>query len=160
MREAIYIFQLIVVHKQDFSFWIMPTVQTTYLGDLRTEAVHLQSGTRILTDAPTDNTGKGEAFSPTDLTATSLGSCIITTMGIVARRDGIELTTGELTITKVMSKDAPRRIVRIEVDIMMPPSEAYTEVFRAKMEHTAQTCPVALSLHPDLEQVIRFEWKE
>ncbi|WP_138989886.1 OsmC family protein [Larkinella sp. C7] len=138
----------------------MPTVQTTYLGDLRTEAVHLQSGTRILTDAPTDNTGKGEAFSPTDLTATSLGSCIITTMGIVARRDGIELTNGELSITKVMSKDAPRRIVRIEVDIVMPPSEAHTEAFRAKMEHTAHTCPVALSLHPDLEQVIRFEWKE
>jgi putative redox protein len=138
----------------------MPTIKTTYLGDLRTEAIHLQSGTRIITDAPTDNTGKGEAFSPTDLVAASLGSCIITTMGIVARRESIELTNGELTITKVMSKDAPRRIVRIEVDIMMPPSEAYSEAFRAKMEYTAQTCPVALSLHPDLEQVIRFEWKE
>ncbi|GAB3253682.1 OsmC family protein [Larkinella harenae] len=138
----------------------MPTVHTIYVGDLRTEATHLQSGTRILTDAPTDNTGKGEAFSPTDLVATSLGSCIITTMGIVARRDGIELTAGELSITKVMSKDAPRRIVRIEVDIAMPPSEDYTEDFRAKMEHTAHTCPVALSLHPDIEQVIRFEWQE
>ncbi|GAB3905757.1 OsmC family protein [Larkinella knui] len=138
----------------------MPTIQTTYLGDLRTEAIHLQSGTRIITDAPTDNMGKGEAFSPTDLVAASLGSCIITTMGIVARREGIELINGELTITKVMSKDAPRRIVRIEIDIMMPPSEAYSDTFRAKMEHTAHTCPVALSLHPDLEQVIRFEWQE
>ncbi|WP_128546075.1 OsmC family protein [Larkinella soli] len=137
----------------------MPTVFTTYQGDLRTEATHLQSGTRIITDAPTDNTGKGEAFSPTDLVATALGSCIATTMGIVARRDGIELPESEMTITKVMSKDAPRRIVRIEVDITMPPSEVFTEEYRAKMEHTAHTCPVALSLHPDIEQAIRFDWK-
>ncbi|MGV3558097.1 OsmC family protein [Larkinella arboricola] len=138
----------------------MPTVHTTYLGDLRTEATHLQSGTRILTDAPTDNTGKGEAFSPTDLVATALGSCIITTMGIVARRDGIELPTSDLTITKVMSKDTPRRIVRIEIDIVMGPSNHFTEEYRAKMENIAHTCPVAISLHPDLEQVVRFEWKE
>ncbi|MFC5412599.1 OsmC family protein [Larkinella bovis] len=137
----------------------MPTAHITYLGDLRTEPVHLQSGTHIITDAPTDNMGKGEAFSPTDLTATSLGSCIITTMGIVARRDGIELVNADLSVTKVMSKDAPRRIVRIDVDVVMPPSDAHTPEFRAKMEHTAHTCPVALSLHPDIEQVIRFEWQ-
>lgn len=138
----------------------MPTAYTTYLGDLRTEATHLQSGTRILTDAPTDNTGKGEAFSPTDLVATALGSCIITTMGIFARRDGIELPTSELTITKVMSTDAPRRIVRIEIDIVMAPSADFTAEFRARMEHIAHTCPVAISLHPDLEQVVRFDWQE
>ncbi|MGA0559947.1 OsmC family protein [Larkinella sp. VNQ87] len=137
----------------------MPTVHTTYLGDLRTEATHLQSGTRILTDAPTDNTGKGEAFSPTDLVATALGSCIITTMGIVARRDGIELPTSELSITKIMSKDAPRRITGIEIDIVMGPSD-FDEMFRAKMEQIAHTCPVAISLHPDLQQVVRFTWKE
>lgn len=138
----------------------MPTVHTTYLGDLRTEATHLQSGTRILTDAPTDNTGKGEAFSPTDLVATALGSCIITTMGIVARRDGIELPTSDLTITKVMSNDTPRRIVRIEIDIAMGLSDHFTEEYRAKMETIAHTCPVAISLHPDLEQVVRFTWKK
>ncbi|GAB3340149.1 OsmC family protein [Larkinella ripae] len=138
----------------------MPTVHTTYLGDLRTEPTHLQSGTRIITDAPTDNSGKGEAFSPTDLVATALGSCIITTMGIVARRDGIELPGSDLTITKVMSNEGPRRIVRIEIDIVMDPSDEFTEEFRAKMERTAHTCPVAISLHPDLEQVIRFDWKE
>ena len=87
----------------------MPTAQTTYLGDLRTEAVHLQSGITIITDAPTDNNGKGEAFSPTDLVATALGSCMMTIMGIVARRDEIDLKGSQMEITKGMSAEPPRR---------------------------------------------------
>ncbi|TAG50519.1 MAG: OsmC family peroxiredoxin, partial [Runella slithyformis] len=95
----------------------MATAQITYLGDLRTEAVHLQSNTAILTDAPTDNQGKGEAFSPTDLVATALGACIITTMGIVARRDDIDLRGSVLEITKVMSTEPPRKIAQIVLKI-------------------------------------------
>ena len=137
----------------------MATVQTTYLGDLRTQATHLQSGTSILTDAPTDNQGKGEAFSPTDLVATALGSCIITTMGIVARRDGLNFNGSSLEITKVMSAEAPRRIARIEIKITMQTDVELDETTKAKYVRVAHTCPVAISLHPDLIQDVTIEWK-
>src|SRR5438128_2174550 len=97
----------------------MATIHIDYLGGLRTDCVHLQSGTHINTDDPTDNQGRGEAFSPTDLVANALGSCIITTMAIFARRDNIDLTGSELEVTKVMSSQLPRRIVRIEVDLVL-----------------------------------------
>ncbi|MCY7349473.1 MAG: OsmC family protein [Cytophagaceae bacterium] len=138
----------------------MATVRTEYLGKLRTENTHLQSGTQMITDAPTDNQGRGEAFSPTDLTATSLGTCIITTMGIAAQREDIDLTGSELSVTKVMSTQAPRRIARIEVALRMRSTPELDEAQRKKYENIAHTCPVALSLHPDIEQVITFEWKE
>ncbi|WP_266367644.1 OsmC family protein [Tellurirhabdus rosea] len=136
----------------------MPTIETRYLGDLRTEAVHLQSGTRILIDAPTDNNGRGEAFSPTDLVAASLGSCMMTIMGIAARRDGIDLTDSQMSITKIMSAEPPRRIARIEVHLTMQTPSELSESDRTKLERAARTCPVALSLHPDIEQAITFEW--
>jgi putative redox protein len=136
----------------------MPTVKTTYLGDLRTEATHLQSGTTILTDAPTDNNGKGEAFSPTDLVAAALGSCMMTIMGIVARRDEIDLKGSQMEITKAMSAEPPRKIAKIEVKLSMLTGSDISETDKAKLIRAAYTCPVALSLHPDIEQAITFEW--
>lgn len=137
----------------------MPTVQTTYLGELRTEAVHLQSGTTIITDAPTDNNGKGEAFSPTDLVAAALGSCMMTIMGIVARRDEIDLKGSQMEITKGMSAEPPRKIAKVEVKLSMLTGTELNDAEKAKLERAAHTCPVALSLHPDIEQAITFEWK-
>lgn len=136
----------------------MPTSKITYLGELRTEAVHLQSGTQIITDAPLDNQGKGEAFSPTDLTATSLGSCAMTIMGITARRDEIDFAGSTIEVTKVMSTELPRRIVKIEVNFALQTPEELSEEIKQKYIRIAHTCPVALSLHPDIEQVFNFEW--
>lgn len=138
----------------------MATIHITYSGDLRTNCVHLQSGTSINTDAPTDNQGRGEAFSPTDLVANALGTCIITTMAIFARRDDIELKGSEMDVTKVMSDQFPRRIARIEVDITLRSDTLPDETTRTKLEKIAHTCPVALSLHPDVEQAIRIRWEE
>ncbi len=137
----------------------MPTIKTEYLGDLRTQATHLQSGTQLLTDAPTDNQGKGEAFSPTDLVAGALGSCMMTIMGIVARRDAIDLKGSEMEITKVMSAEAPRRIARVEIRMSMLSDRLLTEAEQTKLERAAYTCPVALSLHPDIAQDVTFSWK-
>ena len=136
----------------------MPTIKTTYQGNLRTQATHLQSGTSILTDSPTDNNGKGEAFSPTDLVAAALGSCMMTIMGIVAQRHDIDLQDTEMEITKVMSAELPRRIARIEINFKMHTGVAVSEDDKTKLIRAAHTCPVALSLHPDIEQVIGFEW--
>ncbi len=136
----------------------MPTIHTNYLGDLRTEATHLQSGTTIFTDAPTDNNGRGEAFSPTDLVAGALGSCMMTIMGIAARRDGIEITGSSIEITKTMTAQPPRRIAKVEVALTMKTPTELSEDEKAKLIRAAHTCPVALSLHPDIEQAINFEW--
>ena len=136
----------------------MPTVHTAYLGNLRTQATHLQSGTSILTDAPTDNNGRGEAFSPTDLVVTALGSCIITTMGIFAQRHDINLTGSTMDITKVMSSEPPRRIAKIEIKLTMMSETELSDADRQKLIRVAHTCPVAISLHPDVEQIIDFEW--
>lgn len=136
----------------------MPTSKILYPGELRTQATHLQSGTEIITDAPVDNHGKGEAFSPTDLTATSLGSCAMTVMGIAARRDEIDFTGSEVEVTKVMSTELPRRIVKIEVNFTMQTPEELSEEIKQKYIRIAYTCPVAHSLHPDIEQVLNFKW--
>lgn len=136
----------------------MPTVATTYLGDLRTEAVHQQSGTTILTDAPLDNQGKGEAFSPSDLIATALGSCMMTIMGIVANRDGIDLKGSTIETTKIMSKELPRKVDRLELTFQMKSVVHLSASDTKKLEKAARTCPVALSIHPDIEQVIVFNW--
>jgi putative redox protein len=136
----------------------MATVKTEYLGDLRTEAVHQQSGTTIITDAPLDNQGKGEAFSPSDLVATALGSCMMTIMGIVARRDNIDLQGSTLETNKIMSKELPRKIVRLELTFQMRSGSSLSETDIKKLEKAAHTCPVALSIHPDIEQVIVFNW--
>lgn len=133
------------------------TFTTTYLGDLRTEMVHGPSGTKVLTDAPVDNHGKGEAFSPTDLVASALGSCMLTIMGIVAKRDGIALEGSTITVEKHMTTELPRKIAKITVAFAMAPGIAVDQ--RAKLERAAHTCPVTLSLHPDVQQVVTFTWR-
>jgi uncharacterized OsmC-like protein len=134
----------------------MATIKTVYLGDLRTENEHLQSGTKILTDAPTDNQGKGEAFSPTDLLATALGNCIMTIMGIKARDNGIDIAGTEIEITKIMENN-PRRVAEVVVEFTFP-KKNYTEEEKRIVESVAGTSPVPLSLHPDLKQTIKFNW--
>jgi len=134
----------------------MATVKTTYLGDLRTENIHLQSGSKIITDAPRDNRGKGEAFSPTDLLATSLGTCIMTIMGMKAMDNGIDLTGTEIEITKIMAS-APRRVGEVILEFNFP-KKGYSEEDKRLIENVASTCPAPLSVHPDLKQTIRFNW--
>ena len=134
----------------------MTTVKTIYLGDLRTENEHLQSGTKILTDAPTDNQGKGEAFSPTDLLATALGNCIMTIMGIKARDNGIDIKGTEIEVTKIMATD-PRRVAEVVVEFTFP-KKNYTDEEKKLIESVAGISPVPLSLHPDLKQTIKFNW--
>ena len=135
------------------------TSKIKYLGELRTEATHLQSGEKIITDAPLDNNGKGEAFSPTDLVATGLGSCMMTVMNISARRDGMDFVGSEIEVTKIMSAEAPRRIAKIVLNLTMVTKEELSEAQQAKFVRIAHTCPVALSLHPDIEQILNFTWK-
>ncbi len=134
------------------------TISLSYTGQLHTDAIHLRSGTSLETDAPIDNNGKGESFSPTDLVATALGSCILTIMGIAATRDGINMDGATADVLKVMGAN-PRRIIRLEVSIEMP-AHAYTDKQKAALERAAHHCPVANSLHPDLEEVITIQWSE
>jgi putative redox protein len=133
----------------------MATIQTTYLGDLRTEATHLQSGTKIITDAPTDNQGKGEAFSPTDLLAESLAGCILTTMAIAARTHHINMDGTKCEVTKVMVAN-PRRVAEVIIDLKFPAE--YSDKEKKVLELAANGCPVAISLHPDLKKTIDFGW--
>lgn len=138
----------------------MPTIETEYAGSLRTLALHVASGSRIITDAPTDNHGRGEAFSPTDLVCAALGSCMLTIMGIKADQHALDLTGTRVTITKEMTSNGPRRIRRITLDFTPPPAAAsFTARDREVLERAATTCPVALSLHPEVEQVVRFGWE-
>lgn len=131
------------------------TIETIYQGGLRSEATHLQSGTKIVTDAPTDNHGKGESFSPTDLVAAALGSCMLTIMDIAAQRLEIDLKGTRLEITKIMAAD-PRRIAEIKIDFYLPGD--YSDKCKTILERAADTCPVAKSLHPDLVQNITFHY--
>lgn len=132
------------------------TSKVIYKGELRTVATHLASRQDIITDAPTDNRGKGEAFSPTDLAATSLASCMMTIMGIKANDHGWNIDGTEAEVTKVMAS-GPRRISKIEIDIHVQ-STNLNHANKAILEKAARTCPVAMSLHPDIEQVIHFHW--
>ncbi|TND03181.1 MAG: OsmC family protein [Bacteroidetes bacterium] len=136
----------------------MKTASIVYTGQLRTSAVHLRSGTTIITDAPPDNNGKGEAFSPTDLLATSLGCCMMTIMGIVAERHQFDLSGTRIDITKEMGS-GPRRVIGIVVEFTMPPGN-FTAKDRELLEHAAHTCPVAFSLHPDIKQQVSFNWND
>lgn len=135
------------------------TSQIIYTSDLRTTATHLQSGSAIETDAPTDNKGKGERFSPTDLVATALASCMITTMGIKAQSmENILLDGTKADVTKVMYSD-PRRIGKIIVHIQFPESlKQLSDKEKAILENTARTCPVERTLHPDVELDLQFSW--
>jgi uncharacterized OsmC-like protein len=131
------------------------TSTITYLGDLRTECTHVRSGQTIITDAPVDNNGKGEAFSPTDLTATSLGTCMVTIMGLSAKNHNIDIDGTKLEITKHMASD-PRRISQIDIKIILP-KRSYSDRELKILETSARTCPVALSLHPDICQNLTME---
>ena len=133
------------------------TSKAIYLGELRVEATHLKSGEVIISDAPTDNNGKGEAFSPTDMVATALASCMLTVMGIVAGRKEVNIKGAKADITKTMASN-PRRISKVEVHITMPSLDV-DDNFRALMVKTAENCPVAKSVHPDIEQVLQFTWE-
>jgi uncharacterized OsmC-like protein len=135
----------------------MTTSRVTYLGSLRTEAQHLQSGEKIITDAPTDNKGKGEAFSPTDLTATSLAACIVTTVGIGAEGRGIRLLKGDAEVTKVMAS-GPRRIAEIIVNAKLK-IEPDTPENRETLTDIGLHCPVARSLHPDIKQTVTISYE-
>ncbi len=137
----------------------MPTVETIYLGELRTEATHLRSGTKLVTDAPPDNQGKGEFFSPTDLLATSLGSCMVTIMGIAARTHNFDIDGAKLVITKIMTAEAPRRIAEIIIEITFP-HDNYPEKVRKILDYTVKNCPVALSLHPDVKQSVTLNYRK
>lgn len=133
------------------------TSKIIYNGSLRTTATHLQSGTTIETDAPKDNHGLGEKFSPTDLVATALGSCMLSIMGIASRTHEINIEGTECTIEKIMAAD-PRRIGEIVVGVYMKGQEDFSDKQRKILEHAAVTCPVFLSLHPDLKKTIHFHW--
>ena len=135
------------------------TSEIIYKGALRTEAKHLQSNTIIETDAPTDNQGKGERFSPTDLMATSLGSCMLTIMGIKARDMNVSLDGTEVTIHKKM-KSEPRRVGGIDVKFNFPAHLNLDGKTKTIFERAAITCPVAKSIHPDIELNVDFGWKE
>jgi len=127
-----------------------------YLGTLRCEATHIPSGRVVVTDAPVDNHGKGESHSPTDLVCTALATCMLTTAGIVAQRDGIALDGATAAVEKHMTTTAPRKIARIVVRLTLPASVPAEH--RAKLERAAHQCPVALSLHPEVIQDVTITW--
>ncbi len=133
------------------------TANIIYKGTLRCEATHLQSESVIETDAPTDNRGKGERFSPTDLLCVSLATCIVTTIGIKAADMNIDLTNTKVEVTKHMLPD-PRRVAKIEVDLNMPASFQLDEKDRIVLERVGNNCPVTKSLHPDMEVIIKYNW--
>ena len=132
------------------------TSKITYLGNLRTSSIHLQSGSEIISDAPIDNNGKGEAFSPTDTVANALGSCMFTVMGIKAQDLNVDLSNSTAEITKVMAAD-PRRIS--EIHVVFNFSVVTDTKNKTILERNAMTCPVYYSLHSDIKKVITFNWK-
>jgi putative redox protein len=134
------------------------TSKVIYKGDLRTKATHFKSGETIVTDAPVDNNGKGEAFSPTDLMATSLASCMMTIMGIAARTHEIDMDDTSAEVTKVMGEN-PRRISTIIVKIIMP-KKHYDKKQKSILSNAAENCPVMKSIHPDLEVQLDIVWHE
>ena len=134
----------------------MVTMTAIYLGELRTEALHLKSGNKIITDAPPDNNGRGEAFSPTDLTCASLNSCMMTLMGIVANREQIDLTGLRSEITKIMDSN-PRKIAEIRI-VFIHENLVASEIQKEKLKRAAMTCPVALSLNDSVIQTVDFKF--
>ncbi|RSK40551.1 OsmC family protein [Mangrovimonas spongiae] len=131
------------------------TSKVTYLGGLRTKNTHIKSGETYITDAPLDNNGKGEAFSPTDTVATGLANCMLTVMGIKARDLNIDISGATAEVTKTMVSN-PRRISRIDVVLSFP--NTLDDKFKSTLEKTAVTCPVYYSLHPDIKKNITFNW--
>lgn len=134
------------------------TSEVVYKGELRTEMTHLKSGQVLVTDAPTDNHGKGEAFSPTDLMSTSLASCMITVMGIAANNHGIDMVGTKAEVLKIMG-DQPRRVSGIDIKMHMP-HHPYSEKEKTILRHAAEHCPVMKSIHPDITVNLDFVWHE
>lgn len=134
----------------------MVKITGDYQGELHCSARHEPSGSVLATDAPRDNQGRGESFSPTDLVATALGTCIMTTMAIAARKHGVELKGIRFETTKEMSTDTPRRIVRLATQIWMPIPQAHPNA--KALEAAGHACPVHRSLHPDVAAPITFHW--
>ena len=136
----------------------MVEIEILYEGDLHCSAVHLPSGNTLVTDAPLDNNGRGEAFSPTDLMATALGSCMATVIGIVAKRKELAIEGMTVNVRKFMSDDQPRRIKRLELDLQIPLPASHSD--RKLLENAARGCPVHQSIHPDIEVVMNWAWQE
>ena len=132
----------------------MVKITVTYAGNLHCSATHGPSGRVVETDAPVDNQGRGESFSPTDLVATALASCMATIMGIYAQRNEIDLAGMRIEIGKEMTPTAPRRIARLPVEVWLPTPLTKDPA----LENAALTCPVFLSLHPDIEKTVTFHW--
>ena len=139
----------------DGYFCLMHTMEVVYCGGLRTKAVHLKSGVEIITDAPTDNNGKGESFSPTDLASCSLASCMMTIIGIMAQNHGFDINGTKAEVTKVMSAD-PRKIAEIRIRLIFPENMNADEKRKTMIKRAAHSCPVALSLHESVIQTIAF----
>ena len=137
----------------------MTKMKTTYLGNLRTEIEHVQSGNKLITDAPLDNNGKGEFFSPTDLFASSLGACMLTIMGMSAQSHGVSIDGTVLETEKTMAAN-PRRVAEITIDFYFPKGVRYDDKAKRLLDAAAKTCPVANSLHPDIVKNIRFHFDE
>lgn len=136
----------------------METASTKYLGDLRTEITHLKSGSIIVTDAPADNKGKGEKFSPTDMVASALGSCIFTIMGIAAREHGFSIDGASCKITKIMT-EAPRKIGEIKIEFDFTGS-SYSDKQKKILEYCVKTCPVSLSLNESVFQNVVLNFRK
>ncbi len=136
----------------------MVPISIAYQGELRCSATHDKSGVQFITDAPTDNQGKGESFSPTDLVATALGTCMITTMGIVAQKDGVQLAGTAIAVEKHMTTSPPRKIAKLVVTLEM--ASGIPKEYRTKTESIGHNCPVVKSLHPDVELDIQFHYPD
>jgi putative redox protein len=134
----------------------MVEIKLTYEGDLHCSAVHQPSGKVLVTDAPLDNNGLGQAFSPTDLVATALGACMATVIGIIARRKELAVEGMKIDVRKTMSDDLPRRIKRLEVDLAIPLPPGHPD--RKLLESAAHGCPVHHSLHPEIEVEMNWQW--
>jgi putative redox protein len=135
------------------------TIDISYLGDLHCRATHGPSGNQLVTDAPVDNGGRGETFSPTDLAATALGACLMTIMGIVASRHGWDLSGTRVGVVKEMTAVPSRRIGALTVTIVVPRGRVTAESDRVMLQRAADTCPVRQSLHPDVKVTMRFDWE-
>ncbi len=133
------------------------TIKTKYLGGLRCESLHVKSGNTLITDAPVDNKGKGEAFSPTDLLATALATCMITIMGIQANQHGMNIDGVECDVTKIMSAQLPRKVVEVVIDFRFAANN-FSEAQKQILRDAAYFCPVALSVHPDLKKTVIFNF--
>jgi putative redox protein len=136
----------------------MVEIKLTYEGSLHSSAIHVPSGNTLVTDAPLDNNGLGQAFSPTDLLATALGSCMATVIGIVAKRKEIAVEGMTVDVRKFMSDDLPRRVKRLELDLRIPLPESHPD--RKLLESAAKGCPVHHSIHPDIEVVMNWFWEQ